>query len=85
MKFENEEQASKAYVAQMRVVTNVCRALRILDVDSMLATISRAHAIAPITDPTGYKAGMKNLSDQERILRKLKDLLDEMDAVERRA
>ena len=34
-------------------------------------TIARAHSVAPIIDPTGYRNGMRNLDDAEALLRPL--------------
>lgn len=81
--YQDDPRAAAKYQVQMNAVVSICRAVRKLDVDWMLATIERAHAVSPIVEPTAYRDGVENLRDQERILRHVKALKDEMDAMER--
>jgi hypothetical protein len=57
------------YEAEMNVLASMARMVLILDLDWMLETVQRAHAVSPILDPTAYREGLGNLRDQEKILR----------------
>ena len=47
-------------------------ALLALDLDGFLARIGRAHALAPILDPTLYRDGVGNLTKIEDVARALR-------------
>lgn len=60
------------FTEEMSRAILLCDLLLELPVDELAAVISQAHAVMPIVDPTAYRAGLENLSDQQTILKAIR-------------
>lgn len=65
------------YAACQSLVLVLARKLEELPLAPMLERIARAHAVAPILDPTLYRRGVDNLEQITSIVRALRRAQDE--------
>ena len=79
---------AEEYTEAMNRACLVARAVMDIPAGELSQVISRSHAIGPILDPTRYRAGMKNLENQQVIVdailaaqRRLRDLDVKWEAV----
>ena len=56
-----------------------------IPVTEMLQQVTRMHTIAPILDPTAYRNGMRNLEEQEALLRGLAAFVNAAKCVRKKA
>lgn len=80
----NDNPADAAYYEHhANMLANVCHSVyRIpVDLDYLERAVSHAHAAGPVLDPTGYRDGMTNLRDMERLIAAMKEFRSEIEAV----
>lgn len=74
------------YIETQNTILSACKAIRFLDIEWFLTEIKKAHTMAPIIDPTAYKAALKNLGVVEKsalaMLKAQKELPDIEDVIE---
>lgn len=75
------ESGEEEYVAEMSQLVMICRLVLRIDFAGLENTISKAHTVGPILDPTAYRDGMRNLKDQEQIVRAAKRFREDIEKV----
>lgn len=53
------------YSEQFELIKTAALILQSVDLAKVQATISNAHSVGPIVDPTAYRSGMDNLRQQQ--------------------
>lgn len=70
-----ESLANAQYVAAANTFLTMARVLADSkdDLEWVLETIAKAHALMPVLDPTAYRSQQQNLTDQAELFRPLLD------------